>query len=609
MTHVVHLRVGSAGKATPASYIVETTFLRDSGVERERIPLELRKPDGPQALWGRLLELMAERQGDGGAPDLLALQLREPELRALNWEDLVHGTTVAAGDAELRVVRTAAGPGSFHQSRELSFGDLPVRVLVVGVDSHVEHGAADDPLWHEDVAVHDAVHQHAEWWEVDVLPGSVSQKALAEAIRTSKPHVLHLAGDTARTLYEDGAHSLGGLDLCDVRLVISSNHEPLAEAHRLLEPYIQADALTPALAVVSLTPGPEPEPGHALCASLKDLYGMLATGVAVDVAARIVTEADPSVSAAVTINCRPEHLLPSAPEPPSAVPELYGSLRGATDRVGQRLTALEKLEAGTAARQLIVLSGGEEDDKIGATWFLLSLIRLWEQRPRCRALYLDFSRPSSTRPPRSVGQVPQLDDAVRETVALLADSVRAHSERQGGWGLDDRLDAVQDLVAGDGGYHTRMSSVRNDVIKAAIDLLVNAAPAGTHLVLALDHFLENDKVRSSVEYLVRHLFRPVLHSHSSITVVVTAKRPHQPQTADRLAEFFAERQYINLQRWPAHHGGSLLRELGTRMGYDWHAMPEWRELVREKLGTIAEGGDFGPKFLQEVCDTALTRIG
>ncbi|MGV9452976.1 hypothetical protein [Streptomyces sp. NPDC003635] len=570
------------------------------------MPVALRDRAGPQALWDLLRARVGH--GEGDVPDLMALHLNEPELRALDWEDLVHRTTATPEDSPPRVVRTAVGPSGFHESNQLSFGDLPVRVLVVGVDSHVDRGAADDPLWHEDVAVHDAVHTHAERWEVDVLPGAVSQKALAEAITVSKPHVLHLAGDTARSLYEEGAHALGGLNLCDVRLVISSNHEPRAQAHRLLEPYVQADALTPALAVVSLTPEPRPEPEHALCKSLTELYGRLMDGHSVDVAARAVTEAeDASVSAAVTVNCRPELVLPSAPEPPSEVPELYESLKRATDRVGQRLTALEKLESGTAARQLIVLSGGDEDDKIGTTWFLLSLMRVWEQRPGCRALYLDFARLGSIRPPRSAGQSPRADDVVLDTAALLAESVRTQSERHGGWGLDERVDAVRRLLSRDGGYHTRISTVRGELVKAAIDLLVKAAPADTHLVLALDHFLENEEVRPSAEFLVKHLFKPVLHSRSSITVVVTAKRPHQPQTADRLAEFVAERQHITLQRWSAHHGWPLLRELGTRMGYDWHDKPEWRALVREKLDTLEE--DFGPKFLKDVCDTALTRIG
>ncbi|WAZ25039.1 CHAT domain-containing protein [Streptomyces cinnabarinus] len=620
MTHVVHLRIKAAGETASVAYSVERSFVRESGVEHKEpkdidMPLALTDPGGPQALWESVRELVAEDLGEGEDPGSLMLRLHEPELRAVDWEALARETALAEDRAVPRVLRTTAGPGSFQSGGPLSFGDLPVRVLVVGVDSHVERGAADDPPWHEDVAVHDAVHAHAERWEVDVLPGPVSHSVLAETVKASKPQVLHLAGSAARTLFKEGAHELGGLNLSPVRLVVSSNDEARDEAHRLLEPYARADALTPVPAVISLTPAPESDPEHDLCASLTRLYGALIDGESLDVAVRSATKDDSSVSAAVTVNCRPDLVLPkaSAPPPPSPA-DLYGSLERATDRVGQRRTALEQMESGADVSQLIVLSGGEPDDKMGTTWFLLSTMRVWEERPGARALYLDFGRLGSTKPPRAAQDMPQADDVVLETVALLTEGVRTHSDRQGGWHIDGELADVEALVArerlnvqGDGGYHTGVSPVRDELVGAAMELLVKAAPPDTHLVLALDHFVENEKVRPVARYLVKKLFKPALHSHSAITVVATARNPHHDRTDDLLAGFVVERNDVTLQRWSAHHGGPLLRELGTRMGYDWHDMPEWRALVREKLGTIAE--DFGPQLLKDVCDTALARLG
>ncbi|MXM65545.1 hypothetical protein GR925_19325 [Streptomyces sp. HUCO-GS316] len=620
MAHVVHLRIRTAGEFSPATYAVEATFIKGNTVVEKtleiEVPLGLTDPDGPPALWHSLWSLVADDIRDGDDLGVVVLRLHEPELRALDWERLARNGETDDGSGSPVVLRTAVGPGSFHRGERLSFGDLPVRVLVVGVDSHVGRGAASDPPWHEDVAVHAAVHARAERWEVDVLPEPVSHSVLSTALKVSKPHVLHLAGSTARRLFEEASSAPDVLNLSSVRLVVSSCHEPPDEARRLLEPFVQADALHPVLAAVSLTSGPEPDPDHDLCESLTTLYGELIAGSSLDAAVRSVTDADPAMSAAVTVNCLPERVLPkpSQPLPPSAF-DLYEPLERATDRVGQRRTALEQLESGAGVKRLIVLSGGEQDARMGATWFLLSTVRAWEERPGRRALYLDFERRRSTNPLRPAERPPQGGDIVLETVALLTSSLRTHSERHGGWDIDDDLTALEEQIAReslnvlqDGGYRTENSAVRHPLVGAAVELLVKAARPNTHLVLALDHFVENNEVSSAAaHYLVNELFNPVLHSRSAVTVVATAKNLHDRQTADRLAGFVAERHHITLQRWSAHHGGPLLRELGTRLGYDWHGMPEWRELVREKLDSIAE--DFGPQFLEEVYDAALTRIG
>ncbi|MCM1974665.1 hypothetical protein [Streptomyces sp. G1] len=619
MTHVVHLRIKAAGMPSGAAYAVETALIRESGVEHRtpveiEPPLALTDPGGPQALWEQVRGLVEDEAG------LLVLRLHEPELRRLDWEGMARQTALGEGRTAPSVVRTAVGPRAFQPDERLPFGDLPVRVLVVGVDSHLERGAVDDPPWHEDVAVHAAVHAHADRWEVEVLPGPVSHGALARTVKASKPHVLHLAGDTARTLFDQGVP--GGVNLSSVRLVVSSSDGAQVEAHELLQPFAQADAVMPVRAAVSLTPGPEPDAHHDLCASLTAFYRALIAGESLDAAVRSATAADLSAdaeaeakvecSAALTVNCRPDLVLPkpSAPARPS-LPALYGNLERATDRVGQRRTALEQLEEGAGVRQLIVLTGGEPDDRIGTTWFLLSTLRVWEERPGARALYLDFASRPSTKPLRAADEMPKPDDFLLDTVARIAESVRTHSGRHGGWDLDGELAAVEELVAReprDGGIHMGVSPIRDELVEAAVELIVKAAPPGTHLVLALDHFVESDKLSDDeARYLVSHLFKAALHSHGAITVMATAKHPHHDRTEDRLAGFFAERHHITLQRWPAHHGGPLLRELGTRMGYDWHDSPEWRALVREKLDTLGE--DFGPQLLQDVCDTALARIG
>ncbi|GLW47649.1 hypothetical protein Stsp02_33110 [Streptomyces sp. NBRC 14336] len=621
MTQVVHLRIKAAEASSRTDYTVETALIGESGVERRRpqtleLPRALTDPDGPQALWERVRELVADE------PGLWVLRLHGPELRRLDWEGMAENTAPGKDGAAPRVLRTAVGPRAFQPGEQPSFGDLPVRVLVVGVNSHLEPHTVDDPPWHEDVAVYDAVYRpdeqnavsaDAQRWEVEVLPMPVSHHVLAETVKASKPHVLHLAGDSARALFEEGVPDV---NLASVRLVVSSSGMDRAEAHELLEPFAQADAVKPVRAVVSLTPGPKPDTDHALCTSLAEFYRSLIAGEGLDEAARSAREADPSASVTVTVNCCPDAVLPrSSASSRSSASDVYQPLERATDRVGQRRTALEQLESGAAVRPLIVVSGGEPDDRIGSTWFLLSTLRVWEERPGARALYLDFGRLGRTKPPRSADDMPQADDTVLETVALIADSVRAHSDRHGGWGLDDDLVAVdrlvqrhRDDVARDGGIRTGVSPIRDRLVRAAVELLVRAAPPDTHLVLALDHFLDSGKVPyRDARSLVSDVFKPALHGPGAITVMATAKRPRHDQTEDLLLAFAAEPHEITLQRWSPHHGWPLLRELGTRMGYKWHDKPGWRALVREKLHTVEE--DFGPQLLQEVCDIALTRLG
>ncbi len=617
MTEVVHLRIKAAGTSSPTVYTVETALIRENTVERRPpenldLPLAMTDPDGPQVLWEQVRALVADE------PGLLVLRLHEPELRRLDWEGMARNTALGEDGAAPRVLRTAVGPRAFQPGEQPSFGDLPVRVLVVGVDSHLECEAVDDPPWHEDVAVHDAVSAHTDRWEVEVLPRPVSHHVLAETVEASKPHVLHLAGDSARALFGEGAP--GAVNLASVRLVVSSSGLDRAEAHELLEPFAQADAVMPVRAAVSLTPGPKPDTDHALCRSLAGFYRSLIAGESLDEAARCATEADPTASVTVTVNCRPDVVLPKSSGPSrSSASDVYRPLERATDRVRQRRTALEQLESGAAVRPLIVVSGGEPDDRIGSTWFLLSTLRVWEERPGARALYLDFGRLGRSKPLRSADDMPQADDIFLETVALLTESVRTHSDRHESWGLNDDLVAVERLVdhhrrdvARDGGIRTGIRPFHDELVQAAVNLLVKAAPPDTHLVLALDHFLNSGKVPSrNARALVSEVFKPALHGPGTITVMATAKYPRRDLTGsltgDLLEAFAAEPHEIRLERWSPHHGWPLLRELGTRMGYKWHDRSEWRALVREKLRTVEE--DFGPQLLQDVCDIALTRLG
>jgi hypothetical protein len=572
--------------------------------EKKRIP---KTPGGHPSLWNSLVQLAAEG-GDGERfePLLMLLRLHDPGLCDVDWEGLARQTGEGGGAGPLTVLRTEVGPGNFQPGEPLSFRDLPVRVLVVGADADAERGS--DPPWHEDLAVHEAVHAHAGGWEVDVLPEPVEHRALADALQYGKPHVLHLTGSAVGHLLEQGPNALGKLNLSSVRLVVSTSDAPPDEAHRLLQPYVQADALHPVLAAVSLTSPPAPE-GH-LCTSLTGFYGALADGRGIEEAVRSVTA---PVLAAATVNCLPELVLPQpAGGPPHSDENRDPSdpLTRATDRVGQRRTALEQLESGAELKQLIVLSGGEPGDPIGATWFLLSMLRVWEKRPGCRALYLDFGQVGRSRPLRSAGAAPQPPQPVLDTVELLERTVRANSDRFGGWNVDGDLGTLKELVERErrhDGVRMQTSPVREELVKTAARLVVNSAPPGTHLVLALDHFAETDQERDEAPGLVRDLFNAVLLSPSAISVVVAARNPRETATVQWLREFVVEQRHITLRRWPARHAGPLLRELGIRMEYDWHKTLEWRDLVREKLQTV--GTDFGPKFLEEVYDAALTRIG
>ncbi|MEV6194034.1 hypothetical protein AB0M19_16745 [Streptomyces sp. NPDC051920] len=442
-----------------------------------------------------------------------------------------------------------------------------------------------------------------------MLPAPVDDDKLIAALHKTKPHVLHLAGDAARSLEQRVPQDLGRLNLSSVRLIVSTGQEPPAAAHRRLAPYVEPDAPYPALAAVSVTAEPGPAPD--LCVPLTRFYGALIAGDSLDAAVSAMTRSDAGVSAVVTVNCRPESVLPTARKRAtrgggSDAPDLYTCLDRVTDRVPQRLSALEHLEGGAEVKEVVVLSGGVADTPIGTTCLLLSTLRVWEGRRDRRALYLNF-RPRArdaglpSAPPRS-------DSAVAETVSLLVESVRAQVERYDDWDAPRELGELERLLARKSGeYRTRTNKVRNELVSAAIDLIVSLAPSGTHLALALDHFGEDEKQWGTAPSLVRDLFNVVLNSASAVSVVVTARDPERRETANWLNAFVAGRRTVRLEPWEEDRGAPLLRELGTRMGYDWHNPDEWRQLMTEQLQTIK--GDFGPEFLNDVYSAAVSRFG
>ncbi|MET9892849.1 hypothetical protein ABZZ47_22065 [Streptomyces sp. NPDC006465] len=611
MTNVVHLRIAS-GDVRPVAYTVESTAFRGVDIDTDQWEITTRSPlsdpAGPEQLWEELRRKVAAEMGEGpDAPGLWILRPVGRELCDVEWERLAREEAARREAHPVSVLRTGVGAGGFQPGEPLPFRDLSVRVLVVGVDVRTQ--SEGDLPWHEDVAVHTAVGPHAGRWEVEVLPAPVDDEKLIAALRKTKPHVLHLAGGAARSLFQRAPHDLGRLNLSSVRLIVSTSEESPAEAHRLLEPYIEADAPYPALAAVSVTAGSTPAPD--LCAPLTELYGAMIAGESLDAAVRSMTRSDARVSALVTVNCRPELVLPTRKAAPrgggSDAPDLYTCLNRVTDRVPQRLSALEHLEGGADVKEVVVLSGRDADTPIGTTCLMLSTLRVWEERSDRRALYLNFRRRTRNAQLR-VPAPPRSDSAVTETVSLLVESVRAQLERHGDWDAPEELAELERLLAKERGeYRTRTKTVRDELVRGAIDLLVKLAPPGTHLALALDHFGEDEKHQGWASFLVRDLFDVVLNSASAVSVVVTARDPARPETADWLNAFVARRCTVLLERWKEDRGAPLLRELGTRMGYDWHNPGEWRQLMTEQLEMIE--GDFGPQFLNDVYSAAVSRFG
>ncbi|MFH8470278.1 hypothetical protein [Streptomyces sp. NPDC017991] len=644
MVHVVHLRLEAAEADSAVAYDVEATILSgDEIVRRSEVitmPLKPEEPSAGEELWRALAGFFPPRADaapdeGSGAPTLAVLRLHAPELHDVDWEGLARAAVEAGVTRPVTVLRSEVGAGNFQPGEPTPFHDLPLRVLVVGVDSSKEQGA--EPAWHEDVAVHTALSARAERWEVDVLPGPVSHNSLSETLNGIQPHVLHLAGWAARDLLRDGSDGLGGLNLSSVRLVVSSSDADPPEAHRRLRPYVEADALHPALAAVSLTPAPEHscercstlEGVRDLCTPVEALYTALAEGRSIDEAVTRATAGagDCATAASVTVNCLPDRVLPVHPAPVEAAADasdqdedlhdLYRPLVGATDRVAQRRTALDWLELGAAVKKLIVLSGDGTGGRAGTTCLMLSLLQVWERRPGCRALYMNFSELRRSVPPRHVGALPPpAPNVVVETVALLAESIRRDSLRNGGWDIDEDLECLVarvDAIRRDhrnGGRRATLDATRDNLLGAATDLVVKLAPPGTHLVLALDHFAKGDAdteaERREAPGLVADLFNTVLHSRGAVSVVVTAEDP-EGEAAAWIDRFDATRRPIRLQPWPQARARSLLRELGVRLRYDWHHKEEWRAMVVNNLGTVS--GDFGPAFLEDAYSAAVTQIG
>jgi len=625
MTHVVHLRIKAAGGDSAVAYDVEATLIQESGAVSELpvITVPLESGDPGDTLWRDLAGLFppdSTAASDDGivAPTLAILRLHAPELHDVDWEGLARDTSDRGLTRPVTVLRSEVGAGNFQPGEQLPFHDLPLRVLVVGVDSSVERGT--EPTWHEDVAVHAALSPHADRWEVDVLPGPVTHDSLSATLKEIQPHVLHLAGDAAHDLLVEGSQAHDALNFSSVRLVVSSSGATPQEARRLLRPHTEADALHPVSAAISLTP----LPGHTreMCPSVQALYGALAEGRSlVEAAARAVEGEEGRLAAtSVTANRLPDQVLPRCPTPaaePSGTDlgtdpddDHYEPLIGATDRVAQRRTALDFLESGNELKKLIVLSGNGAEDPIGTTCLMLSLKRVWEKRPRSRALYLNFKELRSDLPPRPAGAPPPPPPSVLvQTVALLIQSVRRDSRRTGGWNVDDDLEVLAGKVDAmrqgqiSGERRVDLAAMREDLLESAKDLVVNVAPPGIHLVLALDHFAETGAEGPG---LVTDLFNVVLHRGRAVSVVATARKPDAEARA-WLERFNATRHPIELHPWPPLRAGSLLRELGEQLGYDWHNKEEWRDMVRTNLVKIT--GEFGPTFLNDVHWAAVTKFG
>ncbi|WP_432097868.1 hypothetical protein [Streptomyces sp. WAC 04229] len=642
MNDIVHLRIGAAEDAVTGGYDVRATFVGEGGtdVKEAKIggPLDVRTSEGAERLWDELWQLVVELWGDKAESGTVVIRAHAPELHEVNFEGQARLEAEKRGVRPAAVLRTAVGPGGFQPDGPLPFSDLPARVLLVGTAPGKDDRA--DP-WHEDVAVHRAVSGHAERWEVDVLPGPVRHETLAAALEAVEPEVLHLTGDAAHRLLAEGGSVLDGLNLLSVRLVVlTSDMEPVA-AHRLLRPFTAADACDPVLAAVSLTYEPDSE--RDFCRPLEEFYRGLTAGDGVDLLLRTATETQATpgeaasgakegdatmafpgahlTSAIATVNCRPDLVLPvvsangTHPDgPPTGdVHDIYEPLRRVADRVAQRKKALKQIE-GPWLKKLVVMCGADGGNGVGTTCLLLSTIRSWERQPDRRALYLDFGKLGSTVDPRPADVRPQaVSHLIVETLALLAESVRGHREGPAAWGMEEELRKVENLVeehrrrVAGGGHHLEARPVRDQLIEAAREFAVNAAPPGTHLVLALDHFSkigrQSEKQRAYATQLVEGLFKDVLHdSGHDIRIVVTARHP---DVEDRwwIERFTAEQHRIELHPWPAAHGGPLLRELGVRMGYDWHDTDGWRRLVLEKLVAVPEA--FGPRFLSDVCSAAL----
>ena len=525
-------------------------------------------------------------------PVILLIDADLPELHAVPWEALPRMVTGSRRGDRLRVVRSLRGPDNFRPERVMTFADLPVRVLFVGAGSE-----AESP-WHEDVAVHSALRELVTRWEVDVLPGPVMRDELERRLEDVQPHILHLTGDTPADLRRCGLTDFSAFNLSHVRLVISSCTGP--DGEELLASTLCPDAQDPVLGTVML----RPEEGACLCKPVSLLYDALARGLTVDRAVEEATCSQSGATATVTVNCHPDRILsvgvpsPLPHQDVEASQAFYGKVRGAADRVAQRRLALDRLRSGADISRLLTLfasdpgGDGQDPQRAGVTFLLLSLLRAWEADGG-RALYVDFE-------PLATPRHPGPPNLAAEMCALLADSARKGKERYRDWEIDDELRLIDERVAELRQYQERgsqkrsMVGVRSDIMDTARDLVVKLVPQDAHLVLALDQCSTSRAASDEELPLLLSLIRAIRRTGAAVSTVVTTSSSSVVTWADGL-EVAADD--IALERWPKEAAAPLLREIGARLGIDWHSAETWRARVAECVELAADG--LGPALLDK----------
>ncbi|MFJ9736912.1 hypothetical protein [Streptomyces sp. NPDC101166] len=600
---VVHVRLKVS--ATPGTHHAMLTWPR--GERTGFREAEIREDGGGEGMCADLLAAVAqgekalalEQDGPPAAHEdgtelstppgctpsgLVVLQIKSPELEEIDWEELFQQAGRVHGRL-WRLVRSRLGPGSFQPDAPAVFPDLPVRVMVLGVDPSVRPGGGVSG--HEDIAAHYALRDKVPWWEVDVLPGRLNRETLLPRLRHVQPHILHLAGSAAEELLTDDTLDLGELNLSHTRLVVSTGPVRTPEARGRLDAFLRSDAQDPVLGVVSLAlRNPKAPEDCRLCAPVSAFYRTLAEDGALDEAARSAVRNAPELRAVTTVNCHPGLVLPRRTPEPGAEARigrsLYDDLHHGADRVAQRRQALDVLQDGASVKRLVAVHGPRAHGEplrgapSGTTHVLKSVLRAWEAGGGI-ALYVDLHRHEDGL---SDGELRPPPDPYVETVAQLAESVArdhlAHDEEieRQLVGLRERIDEWRRRhERGDG--RTVLKVHAEDVFSAGRELMVKIAPPGSHVVLAIDHFEEADDAVAG--QLVRNLFDKILAS-ASLSIVAATRNG-----ADvRWLRLFCTTPFdIHCENWPADFAGPLFREIGARNGIDWHRTPEWRSTVKE----------------------------
>ncbi|MFF3849857.1 hypothetical protein [Streptomyces sp. NPDC002328] len=600
---VVHIRLKVS--ATSGAHHAVLTWPR--GGRTEFRETEVRDTGGGERMCADLLAAVAEpaEPTDGAPPGLVVLQSESPELDDVPWEDLFQQAGRVRGRA-WRLVRSRLGPGNFQPDAPKVFSDLPVRVMVLGVDPSVRPDGGVSG--HEDIAAHFALRDQVPWWEVDVLPGPLNRETLLPRLREVQPHILHLAGSATEELLVERAVAVGELNLSHTRLVVSTGPARTPQARSRLDAFLRTDALDPVLGTVSLDLRDPAAPDDCrLCEPVTAFYRALARGAALDEAARTAVRTAPGLAAVTTVNCHPDRVLP-LPKPSPATEArthgdrpLYRTLRHGADRVAQRRRALDALENGASVKRLLAVHGPRAgggslpsapagDARSGTTHVLKSVLRAWEARGG-KALYVDLA---SREDGLSDGDMRPPPNSYVETVAQLAESVD-RDRSLNGWEVEDELRTLRERIhewrrlheRGDG--RTGLKRHTQDIFAAGRDLMVKIAPPGSHVVLAIDHFEEADD--SVAGQLVNNLFDKIL-VRTAVSIVAASRNGADA----RWLKLFCIKPFdIHCDDWPTDFAGPLCREIGAREGIDWHGTPEWRSAVEEWTGR--DGREVGVDLL------------